>query len=253
MSNRTFIESKSTATFFFFFFFLFFFFFFFFWTGLSDPIACSIVGGGIPTQNSDYKGTRLCTSKFRFFATLSLPDVLPARRLSRLIDHPSSALLHSAPLYPLSLWDSSSPPKSSLYSTSNSSSDSVSDLVGDSAARFFAPSRSNLACSHHRQDTLAPGRQVACSHRSIIGRVAIYCATVLCLRVIDFRIPSSPDSPSASARGGQSQIPSYFRCGCFPVSLLANLDWKLSMDFSILWVRTHVSDPKSSTTWATAL
>ena len=30
------------------------------------PLACSIVGGGIPTQNSGYKSTILCTSKFRF-------------------------------------------------------------------------------------------------------------------------------------------------------------------------------------------
>ena len=39
-----------------------FFFFFFFWTGLRDPIACSIVVGGIPTQNSGYESTRLCMS-----------------------------------------------------------------------------------------------------------------------------------------------------------------------------------------------
>ena len=31
----------------------------FFLTGLRDPIACSILGGGIPTQNSGYKSTRL--------------------------------------------------------------------------------------------------------------------------------------------------------------------------------------------------
>ena len=36
--------------------------FFFFWTGLRDLIACSILGGGIPTQNSGYESTRLCIS-----------------------------------------------------------------------------------------------------------------------------------------------------------------------------------------------
>ena len=36
--------------------------FFFFWYGLRDPIACSLLGGGIPSQNSDYKVTRLCLS-----------------------------------------------------------------------------------------------------------------------------------------------------------------------------------------------
>ena len=34
-------------------------FFFFFLTGLLDPIACSIEGGGVPTQNSGYESTRL--------------------------------------------------------------------------------------------------------------------------------------------------------------------------------------------------
>ena len=36
------------------------FFFFFFWSSLRDPIACSLLGGGILTQNSGYKITRLC-------------------------------------------------------------------------------------------------------------------------------------------------------------------------------------------------
>ena len=39
---------------------------FLFWSGLRDPIACSLLGGGIPNQNSGYKSTRLCPSKFRF-------------------------------------------------------------------------------------------------------------------------------------------------------------------------------------------
>ena len=33
-----------------------------FWSGLRDPIACSLFGGGIPNQNSGYKVTRLCPS-----------------------------------------------------------------------------------------------------------------------------------------------------------------------------------------------
>ena len=35
---------------------------FFFWTGLSDPIACSLLGGGSPSQNNSYKITILCPS-----------------------------------------------------------------------------------------------------------------------------------------------------------------------------------------------
>ena len=37
-------------------------FLFFLCTSIRDPIACSILGGGIPTQNSGYKRTRLCPS-----------------------------------------------------------------------------------------------------------------------------------------------------------------------------------------------
>ena len=36
--------------------------FFLSWSGLCDPIACSLLGGGIATQNSGYKVTRLCPS-----------------------------------------------------------------------------------------------------------------------------------------------------------------------------------------------
>ena len=35
--------------------------FYFFWSGLRDSIACSLLGGIIPSQNSGYTVTRLCT------------------------------------------------------------------------------------------------------------------------------------------------------------------------------------------------
>ena len=37
-------------------------FFFFFWDGLRDTISCSFWGGGIPSQNSGYKITRIYPS-----------------------------------------------------------------------------------------------------------------------------------------------------------------------------------------------
>ena len=36
------------------------FFFFLFWVGLCEPIACSLLGDGSPSQNSGYRSTRLC-------------------------------------------------------------------------------------------------------------------------------------------------------------------------------------------------
>ena len=62
------------------------------------------------------------------------------------------------------------------------------------------------SCYHHIRYTIAPGRRVALSQRSIIGRVSIYYATVFCVLVTDFLIPSNSASISASVRGGYSQI-----------------------------------------------
>ena len=63
------------------------------------------------------------------------------------------------------------------------------------------PSNSITACSQHCQDTLAPGCQMDRSHRSLIGRVTIYCVTVFCLLVTDFLILSKPASPINSSNG----------------------------------------------------
>ena len=138
--------------------------FFFFWTGLCDPISCSLLGGGIPSQNSCYKSTRLCHSLSLGFCYYVVPPCSFFCLLYVLVDY-SSAPLHSSPLKPLAPQDSSSPPNSSFTSTSDSSYDfdSDSDIVVVSVASFFAPSKSMLSCSRHRQDTLAPGRQVALS------------------------------------------------------------------------------------------
>ena len=116
------------------------------------------------------------------------------------------ALLHSAPLDPLTPLDvllSSSLSSGSAY-TSTSSSDSISDSESESvsAARSFAISQSIPFCSPHRLDTPAPLLCVARSHRSRSGRVAMYCATVFCIFVIDFLISVNPTSFMAPAREG---------------------------------------------------
>ena len=46
--------------------------FFFFWAGLRDPIACSFLGGGSPSQNSGYKITiSLCYFCYYFVSPYS--------------------------------------------------------------------------------------------------------------------------------------------------------------------------------------
>ena len=92
-----------------------------------------------------------------------------------------------------------------IHSSSNIVS-SPSDYAADAAALFFSPSKSRPTCSHHRQYTLIPGLRADCSQRYRIGRVAIYCATVFCLIVMYFLIPSKPASTSASSNDGYSQI-----------------------------------------------
>ena len=70
------------------------FFFFFFWDGLCDPIACPIVGDGIPSQNSGYKVTRLYPSIMFFFYFVHPPS-LPSYRHSRGFN--SSSLIVCSP------------------------------------------------------------------------------------------------------------------------------------------------------------
>ena len=162
---------------------------------------------------------------------------------------PSSALFLSAPLDPLAPWDSSSPLPP--VAPSGSSSVSKSASVSVSAAADAAFSRATFSyipvCSHDRRDTCAPGRRVAFSHRSRIGRVVMNCATVFCLWRIEVLIPTIPVSFIIPANGGYIQLLSFLCRGCLPVIFLVTLDWKLSRAFSIRDVNTHVSDQKSKT------
>ena len=167
----------------------------------------------------------------------------------------SSAPLHSAPLDLLAPWDSSSPipPAAPSGLSSDSKSVLVSGSAASAAAFSRAPFKSIPVYSHHRLDTRAPGRRVACSHRSRIGRVTIKCATVFCLRRIDVLIPTIPVSFITPANGGYNHLPSFRRRGCLPVIFLATLDWKLYRAFFFCAVNTHVSDPNRKTAWVTEM
>ena len=150
-----------------------------------------------------------------------------------------SAPLHCFPLDPLTPLDVLTLPHPSSDSASESASDSESVVV-DSAALSFAVSRSIPSCYHHRRDTLSPSFCVALSQRSRIDRVAMYCATVFCLLVMTFRIPSNPASLMASFRVGYAQYPSSLLRGCLHVIRSAAPCWNLSRARSILGVSTHV-------------
>ena len=73
--------------------------FLFFWDSLRDPIACSLLDGGIPSQNSGYKITRLCTYLFYFDTSFPRPQFRPVIILGILTLLLHSTLLHSTPLH----------------------------------------------------------------------------------------------------------------------------------------------------------
>ena len=57
-----------------------FFFFVFFWAGPCDPIACTLLGGGIPGQIRGYKITRICPSSMLSCYFLPPSSFLACRR-----------------------------------------------------------------------------------------------------------------------------------------------------------------------------
>ena len=71
-----------------------------FWAGLSDPLACPLLGGGIPSQNSGYKSTRLFPYLNLGFCYYAVPPCCVSCLSSVLVDYLSNPL-HSAPLDPL--------------------------------------------------------------------------------------------------------------------------------------------------------
>ena len=70
---------------------------FFLWTGLRDPIACSLLNGGSPPQNCGYMITRLCPFIFRLFIFPSSKDG-PGPPSPPSKSHPGS--LPSSPIFP---------------------------------------------------------------------------------------------------------------------------------------------------------
>ena len=172
------------------------------------------------TQNRGYRETSFCPSLFCYISYLNTP------------------CLQLLPFV------------SSFAASSQSFSSSPSDA---SAALSLAPLVSIPSWSHHLQKTQAPGLQIDCSHRSIIGRVTIYWAIVFFLLLIYRPIYSKPASPISAASGWYSHPPSPRLLGCLPVVRCATLCWKIPRAQSIWGVSTHVSYPKIDTAWTNAL
>ena len=104
-------------------------------------------------------------------------------------------------------------------------------------------------CSHHCLDGRIPRFRSAAKHKSMIGQVAIYCATVFWRRAIHTLISSSPDIASAAPMGEYTHVPYGQRLGPMPAIRCAA---RPSRAFSNRGVSTHVLETNSSTTCTNA-
>ena len=103
-------------------------------------------------------------------------------------------------------------------------------------------------CSHHCWDRRIPGFRSATRHKSMIGRVAMYYATVFWWQETYTLISSRPAIASATPMGGYTHVPSSWFLGPMP-AIGCTVRWhKPSRTFSIQGVITHVSDPNRITT-----
>ena len=114
------------------------------------------------------------------------------------------------------------------------------------AAASLAPARLIYACSHHRIPTCAPNVLFNLSHRYIIDYVAMYCATVLCHRLMYCSIICNPASSLAIDAELYSHFLSVFCCLIRPVRRCATWSWKSPITLPIRGVTTQVSDPNRS-------
>ena len=162
------------------------------------------------------------------------------------------ALLQSTPFrFGLQLGPHSqaSPPHPSSYPLP-SSSPSPSPPSYPSA---YLPGKTSPSCSHHIYGARDSSLPSVTRHRSRMGRVSMYCATVLCRLEMYVSISSSQAALIASPKGGYSHVPSACRCGNFPESRPATLWWNPPTRRLLQGVTTPVSDPNSRMAWTTVM
>ena len=114
----------------------------------------------------------------------------------------------------------------SIYVYLSVSSCLISPYCSSTATIYLAPSRPRTSCFYHFLATHSPGIRTVSSHRPRIVRVAIYCATILCLFRTYSPISSNPASCIPIFSGDYSKIPSTCRFVCPPVICLDTLCWK---------------------------
>ena len=112
------------------------------------------------------------------------------------------------------------------FPATSSASPSVSfapTSSSDASVTSHAPTRSIISFYHHLLMTHIPGICTVSSHRSIIGRITIYCAAVFFLLSTHASTSSNPASCIAVSKCGYYQLPSRNRRGYLPVIHIATL------------------------------
>ena len=109
------------------------------------------------------------------------------------------------------------------------------------------------ACSHHRILTHSSGALSNPSHMSSSDCVSIYCATVVCCRLMYCSIIWNPASSLSVAAKFYSRFPSVFHCGIRTFSRRATWYWKPPNNLTMQGVTTQVSETKINTACTTAL
>ena len=79
---------------------------------------------------------------------------------------------------------------------------SASTSSSDAAVTSHAPTRSSIPFYHHLFTTHIPVICNVSSHRSKIGRITIYCASIFCLIITHASTSSKPASFIAVYKGG---------------------------------------------------
>ena len=107
-------------------------------------------------------------------------------------------------------------PSVSLFLYPSNSFYPVSSTIYASARAALIPRISIMGCSHHLCESRIPGLLSTVRHKSKIGQVVMYCATVLWRRAIYTPISSSPTVSSATLMGGYIHLPFSWSSGPMP-------------------------------------
>ena len=106
---------------------------------------------------------------------------------------------------------------------------------------------SRAGYSHHIYKNFITGLYYTAIHKSMIGKVVIYCADMFWRREIYTPISSSPAVASDSTMGEYTHVPFSWCLGTMPAIPWTPQWWNLVRVFFSRGVTTYISNPNKST------